>query len=283
MSGYDPSELMAVCEAILQDGELSGREVYRLSQWLNEHREATQHWPGNLLVKPLQAAWADGKLSVSELQEIGRLLMRAHDEWVKRRAGDTLERSPEVGAAALGTINLGQPRLPTIAWSTRVRSEADPEKKFDVDLRGPTCTCEEWRDSRQNKPEGDLGRCCSHVLEGFCRVEPVSGWPGWLGAFLRYRWKPDPRKVWMVMRIGESFVLASTAPMDWADVFAPATGEYERFGYHLLEDRWAYQSAPESSDSVRARIIVATKAAAGMHGVERVRIRLPEVPARAQG
>src|SRR5687767_682480 len=105
MSAYDPSDIMALCEAILEDGELSGREVYLLSQWLNENREACNHWPGNLLVRPLQSAWVDGKLSTAELQEIGRLLVRIHKEWVLE-ADQSVEPAPEIPPDILRTIDL---------------------------------------------------------------------------------------------------------------------------------------------------------------------------------
>jgi hypothetical protein len=51
MSDYDPSELMVVCESIIEDGELTYDELYQLAEWLNNDREACLHWPGNLLVE----------------------------------------------------------------------------------------------------------------------------------------------------------------------------------------------------------------------------------------
>lgn len=65
------SELVAVCEHILEDGEISGDELYALAEWLNGHREACFVWPGNLLVKPLQDAWSDGKITKTEARRIG--------------------------------------------------------------------------------------------------------------------------------------------------------------------------------------------------------------------
>jgi hemerythrin-like domain-containing protein len=59
MSDYDASELLVVCESILEDGELTYDELYRLADWLNSHHDACLHWPGNLLVEPLQKAGSD--------------------------------------------------------------------------------------------------------------------------------------------------------------------------------------------------------------------------------
>ena len=52
MSDDDTVELLALCETILADGELSYDELYRLAEWLNNHPEASFQWPGNLLVVP---------------------------------------------------------------------------------------------------------------------------------------------------------------------------------------------------------------------------------------
>ena len=46
MSDYDPSELLLVCDSIIEDGELTYDELYQLAEWLNSHREACVHWPG---------------------------------------------------------------------------------------------------------------------------------------------------------------------------------------------------------------------------------------------
>ena len=56
MSNYDPREILVLCESIMEDGELTYDELYRLAEWLNNHQEACSNWPGSLLVAPLQKA-----------------------------------------------------------------------------------------------------------------------------------------------------------------------------------------------------------------------------------
>jgi hypothetical protein len=41
------TELLLVCESIIEDGELTYDELYRLADWLNNHHEVCHHWPGN--------------------------------------------------------------------------------------------------------------------------------------------------------------------------------------------------------------------------------------------
>lgn len=55
MNSYDPTELIVVCEKILEDDEITNDEAYDLADWLNNHREACFHWPGELLVRPFTA------------------------------------------------------------------------------------------------------------------------------------------------------------------------------------------------------------------------------------
>jgi hypothetical protein len=258
MGDYNPSDLVAVCESILEDGEISGDELYRLAEWLNDHREACFHWPGDLLVKPLQDVWADGKVTKTEMRQIGRLLVRICKEWAKRLAEAAFEHAADTAAQLAHAIDLSQPRMPAIPFVLRVKSHTDTGVIYDVDLSGPSCTCPDWRSKRYALPQAHLSRCCKHVFDAYGQVEPEDGWPSWLGAFLDLSWTPHPQQDWMVLRIGRGFVLASTAPTGWANVYAEEGGIYDRFGYNVFEDRWAYGMEPTGSDRICRAIADAT-------------------------
>ena len=45
MSDHDPREFLVLCESIMEDGELTNDELYRLAEWLNSHQEACYNWP----------------------------------------------------------------------------------------------------------------------------------------------------------------------------------------------------------------------------------------------
>lgn len=70
MSDDNTRDLLVLCETILEDGELAYDELYKLAEWLNEHRESCFQWPGDLLVEPLQRAWADGKIIKTEARQV---------------------------------------------------------------------------------------------------------------------------------------------------------------------------------------------------------------------
>lgn len=258
MNEYDPSELVGVCEAILEDGELSGEEIYRLAEWLNDHREACLHWPGELLVGPLQEVWADGKVTKTEMRQIGKVLVRIRKEWAKRQADAAFQQAADFANQIAATIDLSQPFLPLIPYVMRVKSHTDRSVLYDVDLSGPLCTCPDWRSNRRKLAPGHLTRCCKHVFDAYDRIEPEAGWPGWLGAFFDLAWSPHPRHEWMVFCAGRELVLASTAPTGWANVFAHEGTTYDRFGYNVFEDRWSYGIEPSQASHIRETILTAT-------------------------
>jgi DNA polymerase-3 subunit epsilon len=259
MNDYDARGLVAVCESIIADGEISGDELYCLAAWLNDHRDACFHWPGNLLVKPLQDVWADGKATKTEMRQIGRLLVRISKDWAKQQTEAAFEHAFDAASEIVNAIDLSQPRMPPIPYILRIKSHTEKGLFYDVDLSGPTCTCPDWRSKRYSLPQAHLSRCCKHVFDAYGQIQPPGGWPGWLGAFIGLSWSPHPLQQWMVLPTGRGPVLASTAPAGWANVYAYEGGSYDRFGYNIDEDRWAYGMEPTGGNQIRRAIINATQ------------------------
>lgn len=241
---YDPGELVALCGSIVEDGELSGEEIYSLADWLNNHREACFQWPGDLLVQPLQEVWADGKVNKTELRAISRLLLRIRKEWGKRQKQAADERMSQYISAAAMNFDLASAQLPSIPVVLQVKSHSEKGLKYQVDLSEPSCTCPDWMGGRSRIPVGHLTRCCKHVLDAYSQIEPESGWPGWLGAFFSSGWPAHPHQNWFVIESRGGFALISSAGKGWANVFVEVDGSYDRFGYNVEERRWSYGVAP---------------------------------------
>ena len=265
MSDYEPSELLVVCESIIDDGELTYDELYRLADWLNNHHEACHHWPGNLLLEPLQRAWADGKITKTEARQVARLIVQIRKEAAKREA---FVHAVEVASQTVRSFDLTRPQLPPISFSSRAKSHTTRGVFYEIDLSGPACTCPDFLSYRYSLPTGHLTRCCKHILDAYAQVKPVAGWPGWLGAFIRLAWTPHPRKEWLVLNIRPAWfllqacsnlVLISSAPNGWADVFAPENGQYDRYGYNVIEDHWAYNIEPRDADRIKKAVSIFTK------------------------
>jgi hypothetical protein len=74
---------------------------------------------------------------------------------------------------------------------------------------------------------------------------------------------PAPRQDWSVLSIRGGWftfqrpdlVLISSAPNRWADVFAPDNGRYDRYGYNVIEDRWAYEIEPPQSEKIGRAVV----------------------------
>lgn len=229
------------------------------------------HWPGNLLVAPLQKAWADGKITKTEARQLARVILEIRkeaaqheaDAAAKRDAEETFVRAAETASEAAHTFDLTTATLPTIPFSTRVKSYTKRGAFYEVNLSGPTCTCPDFRSFRNRLSAGHLTRCCKHVFRAYARLKPRDGWPGWLGAFLDFSWPPDPRQEWSVLPIRQGWltfqrphlVLICSAPNRWANIFAPDSGRYDRYGYNVIEDRWAYGIEPPACQKIREGIL----------------------------
>jgi hypothetical protein len=98
VNDYDPTELLLVWESIIEDGELTYDELYRLADWLNNHHEACHNWPGNKLVEPLQNVWADGKVTKTKARQIARIVLQIRKEAAKREAAEAFALAVEVAS-----------------------------------------------------------------------------------------------------------------------------------------------------------------------------------------
>jgi hypothetical protein len=258
--GNESFDLIALCEEILDDAEVTAAEVRRLGDWIAAHEEVRRTWPGAVLAAPLQEALLDDKVNKAELRRVAVLLRRIQKEWVKRREEAVQQATMAKAASAASGMDLSTALLPPIAVTILVRSHSDNAITYEVDLSGPSCSCPDWKGARSHLPKGSPSRCCKHILDAFGRVEPPEGWPGWLGAFLEQGWKSHPARRWFVIRVESSFCLASVGGNDWSDVFLVVADRYQRFGYSVAERRWSYGQAPSEAAEVERAILSALSA-----------------------
>lgn len=250
MAEDESFELIALCEQILEDSEVTADEVAKLGTWLAAHEEMRRTWPGTVLAKPIEDVLLDGKVNKTELRKVATLLRRVQKEWVARRDEKVKQAAAEKAAAAAQAMDLSQPLLPSIAITLHVKSHSDDSLVYTVDLAGPACSCQDWVGTRNSLPRGNLTRCCKHVLDAYSRVRPMNGWPSWLDAFLENGWKPHPDKQWFVVSIGADFALISSGGNEWADAFTPVGRKHQRFGFNILDRRWAYGREPEGARQI---------------------------------
>ncbi len=230
-------EFKNVCAAILDDGEVTAAEAYRITEWLNAHPEVAGAAAGQELIEPLRQIWKDGVANRRELERLARLLVRL------QRSRDThlvqlIGSGSEVALPPLAALEAGVPRLPRL--HVRVQIET-----YEVDLDGPSCTCSDWSERRSQLPVGHLTRCCQHIFLAYSQLPKLTAANDWLGSYFELGWPVTPATEWELVAIDKEKVLISTASDEgWANVFAKDETLYKRFSYHPKEHRWAYDSAP---------------------------------------
>ena len=96
------------------------------------------NWPGSsLLAAPLQKAWGDGKITKTEARQLARVILEIRKEAAKREAEEAFVRAAETASEAAHTFDLTSPSLPTIPFSTRVKSHTKRGAFYEVNLSGP--------------------------------------------------------------------------------------------------------------------------------------------------
>src|SRR6266478_5125036 len=114
MEQYNHIELVSLCDSILGSGEVTQNDAYNLADWLNNHREACFHWPGERLVAPLQEIWADGKVTPTESHRLAGLLRSILKEWTKIYYDESMKGAHQRVQDLIAVLPPTEPRLPGI-------------------------------------------------------------------------------------------------------------------------------------------------------------------------
>src|SRR2546426_189444 len=167
MDDAQSAELLALCEAILEDDEVSVAEIRSLGEWLAEHEVARRSWPGEVIAPPIQQVLLDGRVNKTELKKISALLRRVQKEGTARWEQKVHQDAMASATRAASELDLSLPQLPSVRVTLQVMSQSERGVVYDVDLTGPSCNCPDWRTSRSALPPRDLTRCCKHTFGAF--------------------------------------------------------------------------------------------------------------------
>lgn len=248
------SEFFELLEQIVEDGELTYKEIEEVGKWINANRGARTEWPVSEFYKLLKGVFADGKIDRSEAVQVARLIQSVRRERARRNAGNRTPTVSELVLSSIANFNFAVPKLPSIATRLSIPSESDDSLSYEVDLAGPTCDCPDFKAVRGKLPIGHVSRCCKHIIDGYSRLRPQDGWPGWFDAFIEQGIRPNPKLEWTVVPIGEFFALVSSPMKGWGNVYLQDDSGNEQFGYNVSEDRWSYDNPPPGATKLKAAI-----------------------------
>jgi len=249
MESYDPTPLIDMCEAILADGELSSDEVYRLSEFLNATPECTLHWPGKQLATLLVEVWKDGEISQEELQQVAELLMDIHAHYHEHLAKEHVE----IPASLMPGSDIEEPdgfALPNLTFKTSITSFTTGQYEYEIDLKGPSCTCHDWESRRSELPEGHFGRCCKHIVSILNNVPFKGEAKPFIEAFASTGTTPHPKKDWVASLLDGQHVYVSSPAFEWSDILVQTNDGWQRYEYNVVESRWAYKKEPSQSEQI---------------------------------
>ena len=235
---------------LLYDGELSGDEVWSLGNWLNKQdRRILEEWPANKLVPLLQGVFADGEVTIEEMQEVARTLVLIEDKWTSTYA----ECEDPLPARDQKTYTLqdfrGRPLLPVVDLLQTVESMSG-NGQYSVDLRQHTCTCGDWVSKRRQAPLQDYKRVCKHVASLFHQHDVGnqindSLFTAFIVDHASRERGTHPSDSWFLDSFDSQQVLYGCSDESpWINVFAPQGGNVERFGFNRIDRRWSYGESP---------------------------------------
>ena len=250
--------LLCVLRWISSDGILTIEEVWGLADWLNNHREATESWPGSVLVPYLQIIWNDGVLDSNEVSGLQTLIASIEREVAAKRVAalettaEESARPPSKTVVALDPFN-----LPQVSHRTTVRSSSG-FGEYSIDMIGPTCTCPDWTERRRDLLQGSIGRACKHIVSiifqlGLYRQFPEPFWAVLNSCHLRSG-GTGPNDEYVMIEVKDRRFVACYGNGDWVNVVEIRGGDCDRFGYNLVQKRWAYGESPKGARGLRAAI-----------------------------
>jgi hypothetical protein len=241
---------------ITSDGELSLEEIWDLAHYLNGNESAQHKWPGQRLWRQIERAMEDGEISDQEHQHLGDIIVEIEEACAGISTGITNIHN----RINLDGITVSDLKLPIINQTVFVEPRADDDQKYTLDLRSHTCTCPDWFARHKDIPQGSFGRACKHIAAALAEArengEPITKqWDKRAAQLIeqlgRLELGADPFTNWQHIAWEDGDAFVGWDKSDWASIFANiGIGEYERYGFNLEDERWAYSEQPPHADLI---------------------------------
>jgi hypothetical protein len=243
---------------ITEDGKLEHEEVWNLADFLRTNPDAQTKWPGKKLWPIVLQVIEDDIVTNDEMRMLALEIADVEELCSEISAEETQIDKSSVLVRITAT-RLEIPRLDKTIW---IQPHSKTERLLGCDLKILKCSCEDWKTGHSKLPEQNFGRLCKHLVGALLEAQEdatldTDQWPEQTTNLLlilsAFKVAAEPVTNWdhIVWDDQECFLAFGDA--EWCTVFADVGGgSFERFGFHLKENRWAYGAEPPDGPMVAA-------------------------------
>ena len=255
---------LKVIRRITADSVLEMEEVMDLARFLNDNRAARHAWPGSVLWKTLESVFEDGEVTDEELVAIGSILQDIEMECAGVGGEEELtakkSKKPPRVEPAVHSAKAEPFEIPASVSGVSMQTEGG--QLYMVNLTGPECECEEWRDKRSRLSPLHPGRICRHVAGALReRLDTDEGlsWPPLFRGMVKelaevFRGTVTDAE-WKRLRLDDREYLLALTVRDWVHVYGPdAEQQFERFSYRRKDHRWFFGAKPLNAPLIASYI-----------------------------
>lgn len=197
----------------------------------------------------------------------------AFDENEIRRFGNRVKKNPdfkgEKETIAQSEIILSNHRAANLSFRLKGIPEnvelsvRGPESNYSVNLFQMTCTCSDFqKKSRVDFAVDDVRRPCKHLIKMLLKKQLLNQSDEMIQCLLEYL--PSEKHLVANNMTSGAAVIFCYGSSSWVDVFSRKrrkgdgdgkyTGNYDRFGFNVEENRWSYGEGPPGALEIRGMI-----------------------------
>lgn len=135
--------------------------------------------------------------------------------------------------------------LPSSGNPIVVDSFSEPGVSYKVDLVKMSCSCPDFVGRRSQYPVGTVTRACKHLKQELLKLPEIRNSLTYAvleDKYFQKHYYYDPKI---------PLIVGYTKDKEWVSVFAKSGPKtFQKFGYSLLEHRWAYDTEPKDEDKI---------------------------------
>jgi len=144
-----------------------------------------------------------------------------------------------------------------------VKSSADRNVTYEVDLEQQTCTCKNFA-KRRSHPKNHVARWCKHLLKSLNKAGAFSTLEGLQSEVVRFNYtqcdqmylikhKELPEMILTLTHdwLSEGWININARKKRTGEKVSQASGDFQNYGWNLYQERWSYGEGPPGASLIR--------------------------------